>query len=58
MSSTFQSIAEKLSPITDEVRRKISQRKRRSGKSEIITSSPYKTLLEDKPKVGEEKTQS
>lgn len=48
MSSTFQLVADKLSPITDETRKKISQRKRRSETSEILTSSPYKTLLEEK----------
>lgn len=54
MSPLFQRVTAEISPITGEARKKISQRKRRSEKSEILTGSPYKAQLEEKVKKSEE----
>lgn len=54
-SSLIQIITDKISPVSDEARKKIIQRKRRSEKREILTGSPFKDMLGEKVKISQEK---
>lgn len=53
-STAFQNAISLISPVTDDLQRKIISRKRKGEKSEILTSTPYKKMLEDKAEVKQQ----
>lgn len=56
-SRTFQDAIQQISPVADDLQRKIIVRKRRGEKSEVLTSTPYKKQLEEKEEVKRLKKQ-
>ena len=54
-SRNFHKMIEEISPVADELERKLSTRRRRGESSEVLTSTPYKKVLEEKEKAKEQK---
>lgn len=51
----FQDVIQKISPLADDTKTKLFNRKRRGEKSEILTSTPYKKKLEERLNPAQEK---
>lgn len=52
--SNFENILKKVSPLPSCSERRLTSRKRKAGKSEILTSTPVKNALSEKKKIGKE----
>lgn len=51
----FNKAIAEISPVADDLQRKIFNRKRRGEKSEILTSTPFKNILEEKEEIKRQK---
>ncbi|KAJ4425775.1 hypothetical protein ANN_27400, partial [Periplaneta americana] len=56
-STDFQKTIAKVSPVSDDLQRKIVNRKRRGEKSAILTSTPFINMLEQKEEIKRQKKQ-
>lgn len=56
--SNFENILKKVSPLPSCSERRLTSRKRKAGKSEILTSTPVKNALSEKKKIGKEREEA